>query len=209
MNRSCHCELEARRLGLSLVCQWVKILLQCRGTQEISIRHLLSHGQSQRVRQDWSTKHEGNSKPMQRASHPEDRRLYKNVYQRIISFIEKVFMWTVPVDCSGTSLICVLMQATYLVTDLVLEDGQRVHQPDFGIEDTALDIWDQLLHTARCCGLSCVWCVVGASTSASMHSSLCHWYLLGSCDNQKCVQGWPVSWKQGGNGEGAMALGCE
>ena len=30
---------------------------------------------SQRVRQDWATKHEGNSNPTQSASHPEDREL--------------------------------------------------------------------------------------------------------------------------------------
>lgn len=188
-----------QKFRASLVCQWVKILLQCRVHRRYPSDILCpmdSHKESDKtdrlsMRATASLRKEpvilktgADIKMCISVSFPSSRK----------SSCEQCQL-----DCSGTSLICVLMQATYLVMDLVLEDGQRVHQPDFGIEDTALTSG-----TSFCtllCVVGCPACDVRwvLAPFFSFYTLLphCHWYLLGSCDNQKCVQGWPVSWKLG------------
>ena len=84
MNRSGQWELEARSLGLPWCLSEEKSSCNVGDTGDVhwtsSVPWTVEPGGlqpmgSQRDRQDWATKHEGNSNPTQSASHPEDREL--------------------------------------------------------------------------------------------------------------------------------------
>ena len=93
------------------------------------------------------------------------------------------------------SLVYILVQATYLVMELVLQDVQQVHQSDFGIEDAPWTSWPS--SCTLLCAVGCpacdVWWVLALFFSFCSLLTHCHWQLPGSCDNQKCVQEWSVS----------------
>ena len=183
----------------SLVSQWVKILLQ-RGVHRRCPLDIFcpmdSHKESDKTDQ---LSMRATASLCKVPVILKTRRLYQNVYQYIISFIEKVFLWTVSAGLLW-DIIGLHSDASYL----------SCHGPGFGGRAAGpsarlwhwrhcADIWDQLLHTALCCGLSCMWCVVVLAPFFSFYTLLthCHWHLPGSCENENCVQGWPVSWNLG------------
>ena len=99
-----------QKFRASLVSQWVKILLQCRGHRcaldifcpmDRRAWRATVHGLT-KSQTSWGTKHQGNSNPTQTSSHPEDRELISECGSVYHFPHQKSVSVKCQLDCSGT-----------------------------------------------------------------------------------------------------------
>ena len=199
-----------QKFRASLVSQWVKILLQCRGHRRCALDifcpmdrrawRATAHGLT-KSQTDWVTKHEGNSNPTQSASHPEDRELISecgSVYHfpHRESLSVNSVSWTA-LGHHWFTFWCKLLISSW---SWFCRMGSRSLTQTLALKMLHEHPGPAPAHWLLCavgCPACDVWWVLALFFSFCSLLTHCHWQLPGSCDNQKCVQGWPVSWKLG------------